>query len=513
MNLPPRFTPFYAYLFWVGFLGLLILLMGVTQIPPYPESLNFFLLTALAIVAALAPMAAAAFDDAGINYGLGAVVSLAAFPTYGAADAALIVAIYSLVFWLGRPADRRTWKKNFRQLIFNISMQAIAVFVAGQVFGLCQAWLGPTTLWGQLLPWIPAAFIYVEVNIWLLIGVLRLQHGPTIQPLTVWREERSASQIILPATMLGGGTLGYAVVNYDWIGIIIFFWPILLSAYAFRLYVQQMQTHLINLEQIVAERTKDLAELNRQKDAYLAVLTHDMMTPLTSIRLCGEELQADPTSAVDNPSLITFLLRSQRTLFTMVRNILDIEKLQTGGSLSAKKTLCDLTQLLTNVVEILQNEASEKNVLIRYTIPGRSLLIYADRNQLERVLMNLLSNAVKYTPQGGLVQVTVETEEEKAIVSFTDTGYGIPVEDLPYIFERFRRVEQHKEKATGTGLGLAITKALVEEHGGEIMVTSTVGKGSTFTVLLPTDVQHAQLVQETLLFGKVNNTLEAYREK
>lgn len=113
-----------------------------------------------------------------------------------------------------------------------------------------------------------------------------------------------------------------------------------------------MQVHLANLEQIVAERTKDLAELNRQKDAYLAVLTHDMMTPLTSIRLCAEELQADPNSAVDNPSLITFLLRSQQTLFTMVRNILDIEKLQAGGSLSAKKTLCDLAQTLIHIIEI-----------------------------------------------------------------------------------------------------------------------------------------------------------------
>lgn len=498
MNLPQRLTLFSTYLFLISLLGGLILLVGIFQIPTDEMPYNFFLLIALAIVAALAPMAAAAFDDAGINYGLGAVVSLAAFPTYGAAVAALIVAIYSLAFWLGRPADRKTWKKSTKQLIFNISMQAIAVFVAGQVFWVCQEWLGPSTLWGKIIPWIPAAFIYVEVNIWLLIGVLRLQNGPTIQPLAVWREERSASQIILPATALGGGTLGYAVAEYDWIGIIIFFWPILLSVYAFRLYVQQMQAHLANLEQIVAERTKDLAELNRQKDAYLAVLTHDMMTPLTSIRLCAEELQADPTSAIDNPSLSTFLLRSQRTLFTMVRNILDIEKLQAGGSLSSKKTICDLAQLLINVVEILQNEASEKNVLIQHDIPDRSLLVYADRNQLERVLMNLLSNAVKYTPQGGAVMVRAEQKGDKVVIGFTDTGYGIPAEDLPYIFERFRRVEQHKDKATGTGLGLAITKALIEEHGGEIMVDSIAGKGSTFTVLLPTGVQHAEFVQSIL---------------
>lgn len=97
-------------------------------------------------------------------------------------------------------------------------------------------------------------------------------------------------------------------------------------------------------------------------------------------------------------------------------------------------------------------------MLIHYTLPDKSLLVYADRNQLERILMNLLSNAVKYTPQGGAVEVTAEQKGANVVIHFTDTGYGVPAEELPYIFERFRRIEQHKEKATGTGLGLAITK-------------------------------------------------------
>ena len=210
-----------------------------------------------------------------------------------------------------------------------------------------------------------------------------------------------------------------------------------------------------------------------------------MMTPLTSIQLCAEELQADPTAAVDNPNLVNFLLRSQRTLFTMVRNILDIEKLQSGGSLTSKKSLCDLGQLLTQIVEILQNEASEKNVKISCEVHAEPLQLYADRHQLERILLNLLANGVKYTPQGGAVHVSADQAGDQVVLHCSDTGYGIPQEELPYIFDRFRRVSQHQDKATGTGLGLAITKALVEEHGGEITVVSQVGKGSTFTVRLP----------------------------
>ena len=169
----------------------------------------------------------------------------------------------------------------------------------------------------------------------------------------------------------------------------------------------------------------------------------------------------------------------------MVRNILDIEKLQSGGSLTSKKSLCDLGQLLTQIVEILQNEASEKNVKISCEVHAEPLQLYADRHQLERILLNLLANGLKYTPQGGAVHVSADQAGDQVVLHCSDTGYGIPQEELPYIFDRFRRVSQHQDKATGTGLGLAITKALVEEHGGEITVVSQVGKGSTFTVRLP----------------------------
>lgn len=481
-------TTFRIYLLFIGILGISVLLLGIGQLVHDVPEYSFYLLAVLAVVAALAPMSVAVSEDAGINYGVGPAVSLAAIPTFGAAAAAIIVAIYSLAVWLGRPADRKTWKKSGRQLLFNTSMHALAIYCAGLTFLAIHHVLPAGSIWQIVLPWIPAAIVYEEVNIWLLIGILRLQNGPAIQPLAIWREERSTSQIIILASALGGGTLGYAVERYGIEGAIAFFWPILLSAYAFRLYVGQMRSHLENLENIVAERTKDLAQLNRQKDAYLAVLTHDMMTPLTSIQLCAEELQADPTAAVDNPNLVNFLLRSQRTLFTMVRNILDIEKLQAGGSLTSKKSVCDLGPLLTQIVEILQNEAAEKHVTITCDVGTAPLQLYADRHQLERILLNLLSNGVKYTPQGGAVHVHAYQQETEIVLHFTDTGYGIPEEELPYIFDRFRRVAQHKDKATGTGLGLSITKALVEEHGGKIAVVSQIGKGSTFTVHLPVTI-------------------------
>ncbi|MCB0123070.1 MAG: hypothetical protein KDE58_12535, partial [Caldilineaceae bacterium] len=326
-------TPFNLYLSLIGAVGFILVGWSLSHLPSYVPLHTFALLVALTVVAALAPISSAVSEETGFNYGMGAIVSLAAFPQFGNAAAVLIGAIYSVAVWLNKPADQRTWKKNSRQLIFNTSMQAIAIFCAGEIYEVLRIYLGTDTWQAQTLPWIAVAVLYEEINLWLLIGILRLQQGPVIKPLRMWREERAASQIILLAAAMGGGMLGYAIETYHAMGVIAFFWPILLSAYAFRLYVQQVRSHLENLENIVAERTHDLAELNRQKDAYLAVLTHDMMTPLTSIQLCAEELQADPTAA-ENSDLLHFLLRSQRTLFTMVRNILDIEKLQTGGALT-----------------------------------------------------------------------------------------------------------------------------------------------------------------------------------
>src|SRR5690606_30733427 len=117
--------------------------------------------------------------------------------------------------WLLKPKDQRTWKKSGIQLAFNQGMHALAFFIAGLALLQSSELLGPHTLWGQTLPWLLAALLYNEVNIWLLIGVLRLQHGPSIQPWAIWREDRWASQISVLVVALGGGLLALAVAEYS----------------------------------------------------------------------------------------------------------------------------------------------------------------------------------------------------------------------------------------------------------------------------------------------------------
>lgn len=476
------------YILLISATGFALVLWALSQVPGYASYLNFFLLVLLAALAAQATTSITVDNNAGVTYGVGSVVALASYPTFGVSGYILLLAAYNFFMWLLKPHDAITWKKSWSQLGFNIGMYAIAAAISGWSFMATRYLMGEESWLGIFLPWPIAAIVLEEINLWILIGVLALQNGPKFNVWEMWREEIWASQIGSLVQMLGGGVLSVAIARYDWLGIIIFYLPTALSAYAFRLYVTQMQLQMNNLEKIVADRTRDLEEANRQKDAFLAVLTHDMMTPLTSIQLCAEELQEDPMAATHNPYLAKVMVRSQKTLFNLVRNILDLEKLRSGRAIPIQRTPCDIVQLATGMMEIVQLEAQAKHITLTHYASETPLSIDVDRQQIERVLLNLISNAVKYTPSGGSIHVDLTRVENSIQIKVIDTGYGIPAEELPFIFERFRRVEQLKDKAVGTGLGLAITKALVEEHDGEITVESTEGKGSNFTVRLPIPV-------------------------
>jgi signal transduction histidine kinase len=487
-----RQTLFAVYVALISLVGLTLAVWGLWMAPTYQPRAVFTMLALLAAASAIATTPARLDGNTTYHYHIGSAVTIAAVPTFGIIAAVLIAVAEDLCTWLIKPANERTWKKTWRQLGFNLGMHAIALLIAGAVLLQVRSWLGASTLWGQTIPWVVAALVYEEVNLWLLIGVLRLQFGAEINPVTVWREERWATQIDIILMAVGGGLLAFAIATYDWVGVAMFFLPIALSAYAFRLYVGKMQAHLDNLEQIVSERTKELAErtnelaeINQQKDAFLSVLMHDMMTPLANIQFCAEVIHEDSSISRENRHLSQLMLRSQHTMHNLVRNILDVAKLQAVGELPMHKAPMDLSQSVVQMVETMTPEAREKGITLHCAVAAKPLYILADLHQIERVLMNLISNAIKYTPVGGSVQVRTHHEGTYVTLAVQDTGYGIPADELPYLFERFRRLKQLEDKASGTGLGLTITKALVEQHGGEISVVSEAAVGSTFTVKFP----------------------------
>jgi signal transduction histidine kinase len=476
------------YLGSIILIGLVLVIWGVILIPSYDQPVIFLLLLSLAVLT----QAVSTIARGGVTFEVSTAISLATVPLFGPVAAALVAgAGYAALSLIIARNDRPGWKKAAQRLGFNVGMNSVSTFAAGLVFIGTQGLLGSDNLAGQLLPWLTAAIVGDQVNIWLLIGILYIDNG--VPPLDVWKEHRWAMPMNVTVTSVGGGLLALAIRQFDYLGVAIFFLPILLSAYAFRLYVNRTQEQMDQLEELVQLRTqalsdanKKLADLHKDKDAFLAVLTHDMRTPLTSILGYADLLRERQTLAeIDKTHIAQVILRNGKSLLEIVNNILEIEQLQSGVPILLERENFDLNQFVKNVIETIETQALEKTIILECCFSDKPIFIDADSQKLQRVVLNLVSNAIKYTPSNGCVTVQVGMNGNYAVVEVKDTGYGIPAEDLPYIFERFRRVAQHKHKAVGTGLGLAIVKSLVEAHDGEITVTSEEGVGSLFTIKLP----------------------------
>ncbi|MCA9918846.1 MAG: HAMP domain-containing histidine kinase [Anaerolineales bacterium] len=448
--------------------------------------LSLLLLVALAVFAEIFATSVS-LSDKPVAFEVGTAVSMSLIILYDPAIAAISAAVCSLGIWLYQPGSSSPSKnkKSWEQLSFNAGMHSSAIFVAGLVYSRLPGVMGLESVWGQVIAWLLAAITYDRLNFWLLMGIVRLKNGTAVKPLVIWRENLWAAPINIFVLFIGGGMLTFAASQLGVMGIVVFFLPIVLSAYAFHLYVKKMQAHTENLENIVAERTQALQKALEEKDAFLAVLTHDMKSPLTSIHLNASMIKAYPHILEKKPHMIDAVLHSQETLTGIVNNILDLEKIQATGELPLEKEVFELSALATNVFHVVQAQAEAKQIHFQLIGAERQIVVLADRRYMERVLHNLLNNAIKYTPPQGSVTAILSTKGRALFLQVQDSGYGIPAEEIPFVFDNFHRVSVHKKLAVGTGLGLAITKALVEAHDGRIEVMSEEGKGSLFTAHLP----------------------------
>ncbi len=493
-SVPLKTIPLYRIYYWaVTIIGLLIL---VTQLPHMLElvtDLSFLLLTLFVIIVQHTSASLPVSNEASVTYSVSSAISVASIPLYGIQGILLLELIGSIYLWLFKPRTV-TPSKRLSQFAFNVSMLSIVGLVTALVYQFLtiQLPMQSSPVGGYLFPvvtWVISALVYDQTNQWLVLAIIKLQHGNDIDLLDMWRENRWASLVSISVITVGGGSLTIAVGLLDWLGIAVFFLPVLATSYAFTVYVSKTKQQMSDMETIITDRTSDLQRLNREKDAFLALLTHDMKSPLTSIGMYAEMMRRKPDLIRQKPHTIENILRAHATLNDLVNNIVDLEKLQTDGALPLEQSLFDVTDLTEYVVEVLQPQAEQKHITLTTQLSRQEIHLNADRLQIERVLTNLISNAVKYTKEHGTVDVRVWQADEQVCIAVQDTGYGIPTEELPYIFDRYRRVDKHRNMAVGTGLGLAIAKAIAEGHGGRLLVESAENVGSTFTLSLPLSSQ------------------------
>src|SRR6266700_3688010 len=263
-----------------------------------------------------------------------------------------------------------------------------------------------------------------------------------------------------------------------------------------KVYEQQLalELHAKSLERMVQKRTSELVETNAAKDKFLTIVSHELKTPLTSLKgmtqlLCRQIQRTDAVNVVKVG--LSDMERSIRRMEVLVNDLLDVSLVETNMFVIHRKK-CDLVELCRHLID---EYTAGIGPSLTFEVPGEPVEVEADVDRISQVIINLLSNARKYSPKGSPITVTVQQAGYEAIVSVRDMGVGIPAERQAHIFEQFYRVpgvEVQTGPHTGLGLGLYISRKIVERHGGHIDVQSTPEQGSTFSVVLPLYVDPTQ---------------------
>ncbi len=228
----------------------------------------------------------------------------------------------------------------------------------------------------------------------------------------------------------------------------------------------------------------ELIELNQLKSDLLSNVSHELRSPLTSIKGIVSSLLQKDIKLDDETSemLLTGISEETDRLASLVTNILNMSRLE-AGAWKPEKESCYITDIINEVLE--RQKWVQKQYVFEANLEPDLPEIYADYNQMKQVMINLLENAAAYSEEGTRITVTSRTVDGMVEVSVSDQGVGIPPEDLKKIFDKFYRGRQSRQKPGGTGLGLAVCQAIIQAHGGQIWAESKTGQGSTFHFRLP----------------------------
>ena len=240
-------------------------------------------------------------------------------------------------------------------------------------------------------------------------------------------------------------------------------------------------------------------EISQMKNDFVSHVSHELKTPLASITAYSEMLsEGEADDEQTRKEFYSIIQKQAKRLNRLMEDILNTARIE-SGLIKVEKRPISLAMLIEEQLPMIKSYAEEKNIEVSGQKPIVFDRVYVDKDMMTQVIVNLLSNAVKYTPSGGSVKIETEVDEIARVVrvSVTDTGVGIPEDEIAHLFDKFYRVDANKGQAKGTGLGLNLVKQIVEKvHNGRVFVRSKPGEGSMFAFELPlTTEEMVQAVQ------------------
>jgi PAS domain S-box-containing protein len=257
-------------------------------------------------------------------------------------------------------------------------------------------------------------------------------------------------------------------------------YPVAVSAAAIRKNDGSIVGIVIVLRDVTRER-----EIDQMKSDFISSVSHELRSPLTSIRAYTESILQEPDmSRQTQMEFMKIIDDESERLARLIDSILEISRIESGRK-EISLVEFEIVAVVKRVLTAMKPLAEKKSIKLSFVISEGVNSLVADEGRVESVVTNLVNNAIKFTPDGGSIDISVQQVGEDVRISVTDTGVGIPKEALGKIFDRFYRVRRTGSRVQGTGLGLAIVKEIVAMHGGRIEVESEEGRGSKFTIILP----------------------------
>lgn len=262
--------------------------------------------------------------------------------------------------------------------------------------------------------------------------------------------------------------------------------------------IEELKTSFNSMAEQIEEREARLKELDRLKSDFVSGVSHEMRTPLTTVKTLTDVLLRGRVSEAEQREFLETIAAECDRQIDLVLNLLDLSRIE-AGTFNITLSPVDVKEVINTCIATQRHNAEAYRHELRAELPAELPTVLADRKALRRVLSGLLENAIKYTPDGGMITVSATSDSSEVRISISDNGRGILAEDLPHIFEKFYRGQSpisqmiadksgmmdQPAEVLGVGLGLYLARTIIEEINGRISVKSVVGRGSTFTVCLP----------------------------
>lgn len=229
------------------------------------------------------------------------------------------------------------------------------------------------------------------------------------------------------------------------------------------------------------QMAEQLQKQEQLRSGFIANVSHELRSPLTSMQGFAQGMLDGTIPLEDHGKYLGIIHSETQRLSKLIRELLNLSQIE-SGKFPLHIQRFDANELIRRVLIRYLDNMDEKGIEMEVDFKEEYCYVDADADRMEQVIINLIDNAIKFTPNGGKISIWTHVASDRAILAVADTGSGIPLEDQPYIFERFYKVDKAHTGKTGTGLGLAIVKKIIDQHDGSVTVRSQMGKGTSFVV-------------------------------